>query len=262
MIKVHVYGEGHLADATREVVSLKDNLELVEASECDIWWCCIDMPILENDTPNMDLFYRKFQTATLNVKTNSLILISTQLPVGTTEKLEFAYSEYRFAVQPENIRKAQAVADLNRQNRIVVGTRHMGIHERVVIAPGQTYPSIADLHGSTDVALLSILFRNFTPGHIYFMSPESAEMTKHALNGFLATCINYANEIAELCEQVDANIGDVIAGFTSDIRIGNEPLVPGKGYSGGTLGRDVAVINEYKVGPLLRSLRESNQRWL
>jgi UDPglucose 6-dehydrogenase len=77
------------------------------------------------------------------------------------------------------------------------------------------------------------------------MTLESAEVVKHGINSFLATSIVFANQIADICEIKNANVVDVIKGLKSDPRIGEKAyLVPGIGFSGGTLGRDLQVLKK------------------
>jgi UDPglucose 6-dehydrogenase len=211
------------------------HIDLVPPSDAEIFWVCIDMPVSQTDESNVDLFADELDRALAPVPNSALVLISTQIPVGTTAALEKKYQQRRFATQPENIRIAHAVADLQSQNRIVVGSRH-----------------------EADRPLLMSLFKNFTTGTIHFFSPESAEMTKHALNAFLAMEIVFANEIADVCAEVGADSEHVSLGLRSDRRVGDGPLKPGGPYTGGTLGRDVVVLTKHGAGPLLKAIKASN----
>lgn len=233
-MKVSVHGTGHLADATRTVCEMRA-LELVEPANAEIFWVCIDMPVSDGDESDVDSFFAEVNSALIPIPHDALVLVSTQVPVGTTAELERKYPDRRFAVQPENIRIAHAVDDLATQNRIVVGTRN-----------------------ELDRRLLTSLFTNFTPGTIHFFSPESAEMVKHALNAFLAMEIVFANELADICAEVGADPDDVSLGFRTDRRVGDGPLKPGGPYRGGTLGRDVVVLNKHRAGPLLKAIKASN----
>jgi UDPglucose 6-dehydrogenase len=103
------------------------------------------------------------------------------------------------------------------------------------------------------------------------MSVESAEMTKHALNGFLATSVAFINEIAVLCEKVGADALEVERGVKSDPRIGERSyLHAGAAFSGGTLARDVVFLKDLASrkgtsSPLLNGVKQSNdyhQSWL
>jgi UDPglucose 6-dehydrogenase len=102
------------------------------------------------------------------------------------------------------------------------------------------------------------------------MSVESAEMTKHAINAFLATSIVFANELALICETVGADAKEVERGLKSETRIGPRAyLSPGAAFAGGTLGRDIAFLNQTScrhgvTTPLLCSVLPSNdlhKRW-
>ena len=233
-MKVSVHGSGHLADATRAVCEMR-HIDLVPPSNAENFWVCIDMPVSHDDESHVDRFEDELDRALTTVPDGALVLISTQIPVGTIAGLERKYPLRRFAAQPENIRIAHAVDDLQSQNRIVVGSRH-----------------------ESDRPLLTSLFKNFTTGTIHFFSPESAEMTKHALNAFLAMEIVFANEIADVCVEVGADPDGVSLGFRADRRVGDGPLKPGGPYTGGTLGRDVVVLNKHGAGPLLKAIKASN----
>jgi UDPglucose 6-dehydrogenase len=96
------------------------------------------------------------------------------------------------------------------------------------------------------------------------MSVESAEMSKHALNAFLAASVAFINEIAALCEQVGADAADVERALKSDTRIGPKAyLSPGGAFAGGTLARDVVFLSALGrtrgvTTPVLSSVTSSN----
>src|SRR5262249_29320230 len=78
---------------------------------------------------------------------------------------------------------------------------------------------------------------------IEWMSPESAEMTKHALNAWLATSVAFVNETARLCQAAGADVEEVLRGLRSDPRVGERPYFsPGVAFSGGTLSRDLRYL--------------------
>jgi UDP-N-acetyl-D-mannosaminuronate dehydrogenase len=91
-------------------------------------------------------------------------------------------------------------------------------------------------------------------GHVVWMSPESAEMSKHALNGYLALMVRYGNEIGRLCELWDADPLDVIAALRSEPRVSSSaPLLPGDPPSK-HLMREVHTLIDLGAGPVIRSL--------
>src|SRR2546426_9084362 len=98
--------------------------------------------------------------------------------------------------------------------------------------------------GDTPRRKLQWLF-GFFSSNLFFVSPESAEMIKHALNSFLALSVSFINEVARLCELTGADARQVEAGLKSDIRIGPRAyLSPGPAFAGGTLARDVIFLSE------------------
>lgn len=181
------------------------------------------------------------------IKENTLILISSQLPVGTIRRLkEFsdalcASKNIRFACSPENLRLGKAIDVFTKPDRVIVGLQHDQDKERI-----QT------------------VLKPFTE-NIIWMSIESAEMTKHALNAFLATSVVFINEIAALCEQVGANAREVEQGLKSEERIGPKAyLRPGNAIAGGTLARDVNYLiqtgkQHHLDTPFFSALLTSNQ---
>ena len=97
------------------------------------------------------------------------------------------------------------------------------------------------------------------------MRVESAEMTKHAINAFLALSITFINEIASLCEFLGADAREVEIGLKSEERIGEKAyLKPGAPFAGGTLARDINFLNtfskEYGLPSyLLNGINKSNK---
>jgi UDPglucose 6-dehydrogenase len=159
------------------------------------------------------------------LKDGALVLVSSQVPVGTTRRLERLFVEQErgravdFAYSPENLRLGRAIDAFTQPDRVVVGVGSQGGRARAA-------------------ALLSPI-----GAPIEWMSIESAEMTKHALNAFLATSIAFVNEIATVCEQVGADAAEVARGVKSDARIGPRAyLSPGSAFAGGTLARDLVFL--------------------
>jgi UDPglucose 6-dehydrogenase len=152
---------------------------------------------------------------------------------GGGRRIDFVYS-------PENLRLGKAIDLFRNPDRVIVGVR-----------PGAARDKIAAIWAPfTDLLI--------------WMSVESAEMTKHALNAFLATSIVFINEIAVACEQTGADALEVERGLKTDVRIGpGAYLHAGGAFSGGTLARDVEFIRALAdrngfAAPLIRAVKESN----
>jgi UDPglucose 6-dehydrogenase len=123
--------------------------------------------------------------------------------------------------------------------------------------------AVVGIRNERDRKSLEALFSPFTR-HIEWMSVESAEMVKHALNAFLATSVSFINEIAVICEHVGADAKEVERGLKSEARIGPRAyLSPGGAYAGGTLARDISflvgIANNNGISThLLQAVRSSN----
>lgn len=225
MVKIAVIGEGHLADATRTCVYQHFD-KVTSLLDAGLVWFCVNTPVDEHDVSDVEAVTECFGLIADRITPGTPILVSSQLPVGTLAEWEKAWPEHHLFSQPENIRRATAASDFYCQNRIIVGSRHPEDHDLIFRVLSQFCPDRE--HG------------------IRFMSPESAEMVKHTLNTFLAMEIAYVNEIADICGLVGADVRDVMQGFKSDRRVAfgiQAPLEPGRPYTGGTLGRDVQVLN-------------------
>lgn len=220
--------------------------------DAQVVWITYDTPVDQDDRADVASVIADITRLLPFVETAALVLISAQLPVGTTRHLErlfaaqFGERQAYFGYSPENLRLGQAIAVFTRPERIVVGVQSAEARERVR-------------------ALLAPFTEN-----IVWMSVESAEMTKHALNAFLATSVTFINEIAALCEQVGADAREVERGLKSEARIGPKAyLAPGGAFAGGTLARDIVFLEalgaqHHLATPLLSAVKVSNdahKRW-
>jgi UDPglucose 6-dehydrogenase len=242
--------EPGLSELIRAVIandSLKFTCDLGEAvRQSEIVWVTFDTPVNEEDEADCDYVVQQVRGLFPHLRPGTMVLISSQLPVGSTSSIAALYrQEYpdggvRFAYSPENLRLGKALEVFRRPGRVVVGVSRPA--DREILTP-----------------LLAPFSEN-----LIWMSIESAEMTKHALNAFLADSVAFANEIASLCEEVGADAVQVEQGLKSDERIGARAYLRAGGpFAGGTLARDVSFLamlarqTDLPV-PLLRSIRESN----
>ncbi len=201
-------------------------------------WVAFDTPVDDDDRADTAFVLRRVESIRDHLQ-GKLVLLSSQLPAGSVRQLEQSIPNVRFACLPENLRLGKAVDAFMKPDRIVAGTR-----------------------SDADRALISELL---APLHAPFewMSVESAEMTKHALNAFLATSIAFINEIAVACEQIGADAKEVERGLKSDARIGPRAyLSPGGAFAGGTLARDLSFLATMtpRPLPLIRGVKSSNDQ--
>jgi UDPglucose 6-dehydrogenase len=206
----------------------------------DVLWLCYDTPVNEEDQSDIGFVLAQLRKSLAHLAGGTLVLISSQLPVGTCRRLEEEYPQLQFACSPENLRLGKAIDAFTKPDRVIVGLR-----------------------GAVKQDLIKRLFEPFT-SQIIFMRTESAEMVKHALNSFLALSITFINEIARLCERTGADAKEVEAGLKSEARIGPRAyLGPGGPFGGGTLARDVVTLtrlaDEKKEHlPLVSAIKQSN----
>jgi UDPglucose 6-dehydrogenase len=157
----------------------------------------------------------------------TLIITKSTVPVGTGDEVERIIAEERpdadFAVvaNPEFLREGAAIRDFKLPDRIVVGTRDERARERM-----------AELYRP--------LYLNAPP--LLYTERRTAELIKYAANAFLAMKITFINEIADLCEKVDANVQEVARGIGLDNRIGTKFLHPGPGFGGSCFPKDTLAL--------------------
>ena len=157
----------------------------------------------------------------------TVIVTKSTVPVGTGQQVSDIVrktrpdADFDVASNPEFLREGSAINDFMRPDRVVVGTSS----ERAVDVMRQLYRP---------------LFLIETP--ILFTSLETAELTKYAANAFLAVKISYINQIADLCEKLNADVHDVAKGMGLDKRIGGKFLHPGPGYGGSCFPKDTLAL--------------------
>jgi UDPglucose 6-dehydrogenase len=157
----------------------------------------------------------------------TVVVTKSTVPVGTGDEVERIIreanpaAEVSVASNPEFLREGAAIADFKRPDRIVVGTEEA----RAEAVMREVYRP---------------LYLNAAP--ILVTSRRTAELTKYAANAFLAAKITFINEIADLCEEVGADVQQVARGIGLDKRIGPKFLHAGPGYGGSCFPKDTLAL--------------------
>lgn len=226
---------------------LRFSTDKKDISDADIVWVTFDTPVDDHDKADTEFVIEQVKSMFPYIAANTTVLVSSQLPVGSIQRLSEQYKKdypntsVSFACSPENLRLGKAIEVFTQPDRIVVG-----------------------INTEQDKAKLAQLFAPFTQ-NIVWMSVASAEMTKHALNAFLAASVVFINELATLCEGVGADAREVERGLKSETRIGpGAYLRPGSAFAGGTLARDVSFLiqigqKQQSSTKLFSAIIDSNQ---
>ncbi len=189
-------------------------------------WLTFDTPVADDDVADVEWVLDRAVELLAHLREDTLVVVSSQLPVGSGARLHErcaaargSAGALRFACVPENLRLGSALESFREPDRIVAGVRTEADRDELaeMLAPFSS--------------------------EVQWMRVESAEMTKHALNGFLATSVAFINEIASICESVGADAEEVSRGLKSERRIGPRAyLGPGDAFAGGTLARDIGFL--------------------
>jgi len=157
----------------------------------------------------------------------TVVVTKSTVPVGTGDEVEKVIrarrpdAEFDVVSNPEFLREGSAINDFMRPDRVVIGT-----------------------DSARAQAVMKQLYRvlSLIEAPILFTARRTSELIKYAGNTFLATKITFINELADLCEQVGANVHDVAKGIGLDGRIGKKFLHPGPGYGGSCFPKDTLAL--------------------
>lgn len=210
----------------------------------ELVWLCADTLVREDETADPASVERLARNCLKAMTQGGVLIVSSQVPLGTGNRLQLFADTLGFGVQivccPENLRLGSAITCFMEPDRIVIG---------------------ADNQGAAELVRKSLVPLETT---FVEMSIRSAELTKHALNAFLATSVAFANELSRLAAAYSANADDVYAGLASDKRIGPRAyLLPGAPIAGGTLLRDIEYLTTLASNaeldmPTIGSVKASN----
>ncbi|MDK2921763.1 MAG: UDPglucose 6-dehydrogenase [Desulfonauticus sp.] len=229
------YAQKRLSFTTSLEEGLKDSLFV---------FICVGTPPKEDGSADLSYVYQVARDIGKLMQDYKIVVDKSTVPVGTADKVRSLILEeqkkrgvsieFDVVSNPEFLKEGDAVNDFMKPDRVIVGTDNVRTAE-----------------------LLKALYAPFARSRekLIVMSVRSAEMTKYAANCMLATKISFINEIANICELVGADVGDVRLGIGSDHRIGYHFIYPGVGYGGSCFPKDVkALIStaiEYGYDPIL-----------
>lgn len=215
-----------------------DSKKAIEDSQ--IIFIAVGTPQSDDGTAELKYVFQVAETIGKNANEPKIVVDKSTVPIGTAKKVQekiMEFSKHKVSVvsNPEFLREGSAVKDFLEPDRIVIG--------------------------SDDQEAVKIIKELYKPLNceILVTTPESAEMIKYASNAFLATKISFINEIANLCERVNADVEDVAKGMGLDKRIGKQFLNAGAGYGGSCFPKDVKALQKIAQdnGLTLKIVRET-----
>jgi UDPglucose 6-dehydrogenase len=185
-----------------------------------------DTPVDDNDDVDLSIIFKAAERMGKYLHPGSTVVIHSQVPVGTCDKIRGTIQQalpqrpFGLACVPENLKLGRAIERFRRPAMIVIGADDEPTRQRV-----------ESLYVSLPVPKV-------------VMNIRSAEMTKHAINSYLATCVSYINELANLCDLAGADAMKVSSALRMDERVSpHAPLGPGGlGFAGATLARDIRAL--------------------
>lgn len=217
-------------------------------SEAEVIFLAVGTPEKRDGSVDLSYIYAATYTIAHTIKNNVIVCTKSTVPVGTNDMIKQIFQQRKprhlrvdVVANPEFLREGSAVMDFFLGDRIIIGVDN---------------PEAA-----------SIMEQLYLPLKIPLIQTDirSAEMIKYASNAFLATKISFINEIANLCEKVEANIEEVAYGMGMDKRIGTSYLQAGIGYGGSCFPKDTKALiqlagNVRHPFELLESVIKVNQQ--
>lgn len=193
---------------------------------CDVVMIAVGTPERSDGSANLDYVKKVAKQISENLEKDCVVVIKSTVPIGTNDQIESyikknLVNDVKIEVvsNPEFLAQGTAVKDTLNASRIVVG-----------------------VESDWAKSIMNEVYSKFNQP-IVFTNRKSAEMIKYASNDFLALKISFMNDIANLCEIVDANIEDVALGMSYDPRIGDKFLKAGIGYGGSCFPKDTKALH-------------------
>ena len=237
-MKISIVGLGHMAQAFSYCLERMGH-EIVKLEECEVCWIAIDTPI-ENGQGNIQPVFKAVKKVSPQLEDGCLVICSSQIPVGTSQELIKILGKIGYAYIPEHMRMGRGIFDFMNLKEITIGINN-----------DKPKPILLDL---------------FQSKWVFFTNVATAEMIKHATNAYFATTVSFINDIADICEQVGADVVDVTHALRADWRIGKEAYLDvSVGFRGGHFDRDINYLQQVAKDkgieiPILDAVMEKNHK--
>jgi UDPglucose 6-dehydrogenase len=195
----------------------------------DCIFIAVGTPTAADGFSDMQYIYSVAQTLAENIVGYKVIIQKSTAPVGTIQKIreiileKSPKADFDVISNPEFLKEGSAVQDFIEPDRVVIGLDNRASKAKSMIE--KLYQPICE-----------------EKNNLIWMDCASAELTKYAANGLLATKISFMNELSHIAEKLGANIQEVKRGIGTDVRIGPHYIQPGCGYGGSCFGKDIEAL--------------------
>ncbi|TMC69087.1 MAG: UDP-glucose/GDP-mannose dehydrogenase family protein [Chloroflexi bacterium] len=215
-----------------------------DLASADVIVVAVGTPMKDDGCPDLEQVEAAAAQIGALAREGAVVLMRSTVPMGTCDRLQHGpLRAQRVVSNPEFLREGHALRDAFFPDRIVAGgpPDARGVVERLYrrVIDRRGLPSA--LNGDGDA-------RSALPVPFCWMTAVSAELAKYAANGFLATKIGFANEIANLAAAVGAEASAVLGSVGLDPRIGPQFLRPGLGWGGSCLPKDTRALRAMADG--------------
>ena len=233
--KIETYDKFDLGKSTRSTI--KDIVE-----EAKVIFVCVPTPMRKDGTCYTGIVEEVIREIN-ETATDHIVVIKSTIPPGTTDRINQEYTHSTIIFNPEFLTEANFLDDFKNQNRIILGGDRKGTNK-----------------------LRQIYSKVFPKATIVKTGAKHAEMVKYFTNTFLATKVSFANEMYNICNQLDLDYDKVVEYATYDERLGKSHWgVPGPdedfGFGGHCLPKDLsAMINGFDTLGLLEAVEQVNDQ--
>ncbi len=207
---------------------LEFSVELTGLAAADAVFIAVGTPSRRGDGhADLAYVYEAARGIAEKLDGSKVVVIKSTVPVGTGDEVQRIFRKLCphtgvvVVSNPEFLREGSAVYDFKHPDRIVIGTDDDGARK-----------AMAEIYRPLNLNQVPILYTD----------RRTAELTKYAANAFLATKITFINEIADLCENIGADVQDVARGIGLDNRIGRKFLHAGPGFGGSCFPKDLRAL--------------------
>ena len=243
---IPLYEEGlqELYESVKE--NLKFSGDVSDIKKAELIILAVGTPMSDDGSADLQYIYQATQDIKPYLQNGAIVATKSTVPIGTNDEIEriIDRSDVTVVSMPEFLREGYALQDFFNPDRIIIGTDNISVFNK----------------------LRNLYIQHIPSEKIIRTNRRSAELIKYASNAFLATKIQFINEISDLCEKVDADVADVAAGMGLDTRIGRKFLNAGIGYGGSCFPKDTNALeymankNGVKLGIVSSTIKGNHDR--